>query len=91
VLDEAHRRVSNLVVERLEATHPGDDDNVYFLGAGGRYDLVQVDTRDRGQPPFLIEADGEAHRTSDPTQAATTVVRLLGGAGGVAEPPRLPS
>jgi hypothetical protein len=67
----------DLVVERLEVTHPGDDDNVYFLGKGTRYDLVQVDTRESGQPPFLIETDDEAHNTSGHAHATALVLRLL--------------
>jgi len=32
VLDELRRRHPDLWVERLKSTHPGDDDNVYFIG-----------------------------------------------------------
>jgi len=33
-----------LIVERLSVTHPGDDDNVYFLGDERGPGRVQIDT-----------------------------------------------
>jgi hypothetical protein len=63
------RDVPELLIERLSAAHPGDDDNVYFLGTRAHPDLVQIDTAPNGQPPFLVEA-AERLDTSDAEQAA---------------------
>jgi hypothetical protein len=72
VLDELRRRVPGLVVERLQVTHPEDDDNVYFICDPRGLDRVQIDTRPNGQPPFLIEAD-ERYETNDATQASAII------------------
>ena len=50
--------------EAAPSTHPDDDDNVYLIGKGTRYDLVQVDTCAIGASRILIEADDEAHNTA---------------------------
>lgn len=63
------RDVPELLIERLSATHPGDDDNVYFLGTRAHPDLVQIDTAPNGWPPFVVEA-AERLDTSDPEHAA---------------------
>jgi hypothetical protein len=72
ILDELHTQIPGLVVERLQQPHPGDDDNVYFLGIGSDLDRVQVDTAPGGQPPFLIEAD-QRLQTADPAHATATI------------------
>ena len=71
--------VPGLVVERLQVTHPGDDDNVYFLGDERGLDRVQIDTGSGGQPPFLIEA-AERFETSDVVEAAAIACSWLGAA-----------
>jgi L-amino acid N-acyltransferase YncA len=76
VLEQLHREHPQLVVERLDVTHPGDDDNVYFLGDEHGLDRVQVDTADHGQPPFMIEAT-ERYETSDPVDAAAVISTWL--------------
>ena len=79
--------VPRLVVERLQVMHPGDDDNVYFLGDEHGLDRVQVDTCPGGRPPFLIEA-GERLETSDVAQAAAAVTSWLGsGSAGAGDDP----
>jgi hypothetical protein len=79
-LDEVLARVRAalpwLVVERLEVRWPGDDGNVYFLGDERDTSHVQIDTRDDGQPPFLIEGPGRL-RTSDVAEAAAVVSSWL--------------
>jgi len=72
--------VPRLVVERLQVMHPGDDDDVYFLGDEQGLGLVQVDTCPGGRPPFLIEA-GERLETSDVAEAAAAVASWLGSGG----------
>jgi hypothetical protein len=64
------RDVPDLLVERLTTTHPGDDDNVYFLGTPTHPDLVQIDTASNGQPPFIVEA-AERLDTSDLDRVVT--------------------
>jgi hypothetical protein len=71
------RVVPGLIVERLSVTHPGDDDNVYFLGDERGLDRVQVDTFPEGEPPFLIEAD-ERVETSDIEEAIAVICAWLG-------------
>lgn len=66
-----------LVIERVEITHPNDDDNVYFLGDERGFGRVQVDTWPDGRPPFLIEATARVE-TSDVAQAAAIVCFWLG-------------
>ncbi|GAA3219787.1 hypothetical protein ACFO1B_17865 [Dactylosporangium siamense] len=71
VFDNLRQNIPHLLIERLDVTHPSDDDNVYFLGVSPRPDLVQIDTAPHGQPPFIIEAD-QRIVTDDPLHAATT-------------------
>jgi hypothetical protein len=72
ILDELRAQVPSLIVERLKMPHPGDDDNVYFIGDSSGLDRVQLDTAPGGQPSFLLEAD-QRLETTDPTHAATTI------------------
>lgn len=60
------------MVERLEATHPADDDNVYFIGDDRGAYRIQLDTAPGGQPLFLIE-NGGRHQTSKVTEAAAII------------------
>jgi hypothetical protein len=66
-----------LIVERLRTTHPGDDDNIYFLGDDHEPDRIQIDTLPGGRPPFLIEAADQRHETSDPTEATNVITAWL--------------
>jgi hypothetical protein len=66
------RDVPDLLIERLATTHPGDDDNVYFLGTQTHTDLVQIDTAYNGWPPFVVEA-AERLDTSEPDQVVAAV------------------
>jgi hypothetical protein len=72
VFDQLRRHIPGLIVERLEATHPGDDDNVYFIGDEHGPDRIQLDTAPGGQPYFLIE-NGGRHQTSETTEAAVII------------------
>jgi hypothetical protein len=64
------------VVERLEVTHPADDDNVYFIGDQHGLDRVQLDTAPGGQPLFLIE-NGSQCQTSEAAEAAAIIRNWL--------------
>jgi len=72
VFDQLRQRVPALIIERLDVTHPADDDNVYFIGDQHQLDSIQVDTAPDGQPPFLIE-NGGRHETTDTTEAVTLI------------------
>ena len=65
---------SGVVIERLEVTHAGDDDNLFFVGDERGFERVHVEVRPGGQPPFLIEGE-ERFETSDVAQAVA-VIRL---------------
>ena len=80
LLDALRTQIPGLIVGRLEVTHPGDDDNVYFIGDDFGEDFVQIDTHENGDPPFFIEANGrfdERFDTSDVSEASATVLAWL--------------
>lgn len=60
------------MIERIEVTHVGDDDNLFFVGDGRGFERVHVEVFPGGRPPFLIEAE-ERFETSDVAQAVATV------------------
>jgi hypothetical protein len=66
-----------LLVERLIVSHPGDDDNVWFITNGQTGVDVQVDTMTSGNPPFIMESDFERARTLDPDEAVAVLSRWL--------------
>jgi hypothetical protein len=74
VFDQIREHVPGLLIERLEVKHPADDDNMYFLffADWDKFENIQVETAQGGQPPFLIENDGR-HETTDPTEAVTLI------------------
>jgi hypothetical protein len=72
VFDRLRRHVPGLIVERLEVSHPGDDDNVYFIGDEHGLDRIQLDTAPGGQPLFCIE-NGGRHQTSQAAEAAAII------------------
>ena len=74
VFDRLRAQVPGLVIERLQVKYPADDDNVYFIGCGHDLDLIQLDTADGGQPPFLIENGGRRH-TTQTAEVATIIIR----------------
>ena len=76
VLDRLRAQIPDLIVERLQQLHPGDDDNVYFLGDRSGLDRVQIDTAPGGHPPFLIAAD-QTVETSDSARATDLIRSLL--------------
>jgi hypothetical protein len=78
LFDELRGCIDGLVVERLEAKHPADDDNVFFLRDARGIDEVQIDTHPHGQTPFYLESD--AHRmveTADVAKAAAIIQAWL--------------
>jgi hypothetical protein len=72
VFDQLRRHIPGLIAERLEATHPADDDNVYFIGDEHGPDRIQLDTAPGGQPLFYIE-NGGRHKTSEAAEAAAII------------------
>jgi hypothetical protein len=54
LLDQLRLRIPGLIVERLQVTHPADDD-VYFIGLENGHDRVQLDTAPDGHPTLHIE------------------------------------
>ena len=78
VFSQLREQVPGLIIERLEVTHPADDDNVYFIGDQHQSDRVQVDTHPDGQPSFLIEnQNGRRRETTDTTEAVTLIRNWL--------------
>ena len=74
VFSQLRELVPGVIIERLEVTHPAEDDNVYFIDDQHEFDRVQVDTNPDGQPPFLIENEnGLRHETTDTTEAVTLI------------------
>lgn len=86
VFDGLRPEFPNLVIERLEMPHPGDDTNVYWLTIGpqppgprGR-ETVQVDTGEDGSIPFFLEGEreiGELVETDDPDAARSLLAQWL--------------
>jgi len=76
ILDQLREQIPDLIVERLQQPHPGDDDNIYFLGDTSGLDRVQIDTAPGGQPPFVIAADQQVE-TNDSAHATALVHSLL--------------
>jgi hypothetical protein len=76
LLDQLRSRIPKLVVERLQVTHPADDDNVYFIGDEHQRDQIQLDTGPDGQPSFYIE-NGGRHLTSEVAEAASIIGSYL--------------
>ena len=64
-------------IERLQVTHPADDENLWFVRRGDRE--VQFDCHPGGQPPFLVEGDGLDQRQSagSAEAAAKVIVKWL--------------
>jgi hypothetical protein len=81
LLAQVRKTLPGVVVERLTAPSPADDDNVYWLSVGLPLDRVQLDTAAHGRPPFTVEWDGRRLATSDPAQAAAAVIAGLGSPG----------
>jgi hypothetical protein len=76
-LYELRRRHAGLWVRRLTADHPGDDDNVYFIGVAGRRPVVQVGTGPGGQAPFVVEGPRRTD-TAELAELVEAVERELG-------------
>ena len=77
VLDDVRIRLPGVDVERLKVRWPSDDDNLWYIRWNGRE--VQIESRPEGRAPFLIEGDGQSHRseTSDRMEAVDTIVEWL--------------
>ena len=70
-------RFPSVLVTRLQGTHPADDDNVYWVRVGSTE--VQLDTGDRGAPPFVVEGEETGSRldTADAAAASQHLRALL--------------
>jgi hypothetical protein len=80
LFDELRGGVAGLVVERIQVTYPGDDDNVFFLRDGRGIDEVQIDTHPHGQLPFYPESDTNGLvETTEVTEALAIVRARLQG------------
>jgi hypothetical protein len=78
-------RFPGVVLERLQVSHPGDDDNLWFVRAHVDAAVtIQIETRPGGQPPFLVEGDDVYQRAE--TSGADEAVALAAGWSRAAEP-----
>jgi len=86
ILAAVRREMPSLRIERLQVTHPADDDNLWMFSKGsarevakGEAIVVQIGTYPGGQPPFLIESTGHNQRvtTSDAEEAVTVTLAWL--------------
>src|SRR5687768_7629956 len=59
ILRSVQARFPDAAASRMVATHPADDDNVFWVKRAGVE--VQIDTGDRGAPPFTVEGTGRPH------------------------------
>lgn len=74
VLTAVRASVPGARVRRLVATHPADDDNVWFIRTSGAAAEVQIDSHPDGEPPFLIEDDQHGQVTTLTIQEAVEVI-----------------
>jgi hypothetical protein len=86
VLAAIRREKPSFRIERFQATHPADDDNLWFFSEGSAPDAakghvieVQIETHPGGQPPFLIESTGHDQRvtTADVEEAVAIILAWL--------------
>jgi hypothetical protein len=79
VFASLHAAMASLSIERLQVRNPNDDNNLWFISAAGLPDDIQIDAHPGGQPPFLIEGNGEGQRlsTSDVDEAVATILSWL--------------
>lgn len=54
------------MIDRLQVSHPADDDNLRFITFRGRSIEAQIETRTDGPPLFLIEGPGTRQRRPTP-------------------------
>jgi hypothetical protein len=80
-IDEVFDRVlahRDITIERLEVDHPADDDNLwYFVDPITGHRPVQIGCGRTGQPPFHVEGDNRCLGTTDPVEAAETILKWL--------------
>ena len=85
IFGQLRRLHRDLVVERMAANRPSDDDNVFWIGTASEFEIVQVDTWPGGRPPFYLEDDRGQMQTSDVAEAVAMIHGALLGAAGTAE------
>ncbi len=86
VLSAVRQADPSLRIDRLQVTHPADDDNLWLFSEGSAREVakgesieVQIATHQGGQPPFLIESSGYDQRltTSDVGEAVAVILTWL--------------
>ena len=73
------QRLPSVSIVRLAVKYPADDDNLWFIRAGGERE-VQIGSHPGGRPPFLIEGDlpDQRHWTSEVAETVDFIVAWLG-------------
>jgi hypothetical protein len=79
VISAVRERRPGVQIDRLEVTHPVDDENLWFFRAASGAD-VQLESGPGGVGPFLIEGDrvGQRAEASDVSGAVEIVLDWLG-------------
>jgi hypothetical protein len=83
VFSALEARFPDIVIERLQVSHPdADDDNLWFIRTHTDAAVaVQIETHPGGEPPFLVEGDdaGQRVETSSAGEAITVATGWLEG------------
>jgi hypothetical protein len=69
VFDALWTEFPEIKIERLTVTHPGDDNNVWYINGTVRDFEIQLDTAPGGQPPFIVESNIEREKPSNAADA----------------------
>jgi hypothetical protein len=67
-------RIRGVRVDRLSVTHPGDDDNLWYIRQSTDGPEVKIESRPDGQAPFLIEGDEADQRLEIATADEAVIV-----------------
>jgi len=69
--------IPGICVQQVPATHPADDDGLWFIGPPGREREVQIESID-GNGPFLIETNVGGQRFNvRNVPEAVAIIRML--------------
>jgi hypothetical protein len=77
IIERLKAEIPGVQVAQLQATHPGDDDGLWFINVPGRSEEVQIESS-YGCCPFLIESTSSDERFQGLTvdQVVSTVRRI---------------